>query len=67
MDADGVDGEEQVVKRFVRFALACEYQRMPIRRTAVLEKGQSCAEMYLFPMLTLRSLFKTPCQFQASL
>jgi hypothetical protein len=39
MDVDGVEGEEQLVKKFVRYALACEYQRLPIRRAAVSEKG----------------------------
>jgi hypothetical protein len=42
MDVNGVvEGDEQLVKKFVRYALACEYQRIPIRRGAVLEKGTS--------------------------
>lgn len=39
MDVEGQEGEEQLVKKFVRYVLACEYQRIPIRRVAVSEKG----------------------------
>ncbi len=40
MDVDSrSDGQDQVVKKMVRYALACEYQRMPIRRTGITEKG----------------------------
>jgi hypothetical protein len=39
MDVEGQEGEEQLVKKFVRYVLACEYQRIPIRRAAVSEKG----------------------------
>ncbi|KAE8448749.1 hypothetical protein EG329_008964 [Mollisiaceae sp. DMI_Dod_QoI] len=39
MDVDSrSDGQDQVVKKMVRYALACEYQRMPIRRTGITEK-----------------------------
>lgn len=31
--------EEQLVKRLVRYALACEYSRTPIRREGIKEKG----------------------------
>lgn len=47
-DADGVEGDEVLVKKFVRYVLACEYQRMPIRRAAILEKG-------LFSLRTISS------------
>lgn len=33
------DAQDQTVKKMVRYALACEYQRMPIRRTGITEKG----------------------------
>jgi hypothetical protein len=33
------DSQEQLVKKLVRYALACEYQRMPIRRAGISEKG----------------------------
>jgi len=40
MDVDGdVDSQDQLVKKLVRYALACEYQRVPIRRTGITEKG----------------------------
>ena len=31
----------QLVKRLVRYAIACEYSRLPIRREGIREKG-SC-------------------------
>lgn len=45
-DADGgaagdVDGSiEQLVKKLVRYALACEFGRVPIRREGIREKGR---------------------------
>lgn len=41
MEADGdeADSQDQVVKKLVRYALACEYQRMPIKRANITEKG----------------------------
>ena len=36
---EGHEGDAQVVKRFVRYALACEYQRKYIRRADVTDKG----------------------------
>ena len=42
MDIDaGEDSHDQLVKKLVRYALACEYQRMPIRRAGISEKGWS--------------------------
>lgn len=39
-EASGSGGDiDQLVKKFVRYALACEYQRIPIRKAAVSEKG----------------------------
>lgn len=35
--ADGGD-EEQLVKKLVRYALACEYARLPIKRDGIREK-----------------------------
>jgi len=32
--------EDQLVKKLVRYALACEFQRLPIRRTGITEKGE---------------------------
>ena len=44
MDVDGseADSQEQAVKKLVRYALACEYQRIPIKRANISEKG-SCS------------------------
>ena len=36
---DGEESQEQVVKKLVRYALACEFQRLPIRRSGISEKG----------------------------
>ncbi|KAF4632220.1 hypothetical protein G7Y89_g5906 [Cudoniella acicularis] len=39
MDVDGdQDNPDQVVKKFVRYALACEFQRVTIKRAALKEK-----------------------------
>lgn len=38
MDAEGEE-EDQTVKKMVRYALACEYQRVTIKRTGISEKG----------------------------
>lgn len=38
-DADAEpNSQDQLVKKLVRYALACEYQRLPIRRTGITEK-----------------------------
>jgi hypothetical protein len=39
MDVDGADSQDQAVKKLVRYALACEFQRLVIRRTGITEKG----------------------------
>ena len=39
VDGDEADSQDQVVKKLVRYALACEYQRMPIKRANIAEKG----------------------------
>jgi len=41
VDGDEADSQDQVVKKLVRYALACEYQRMPIKRTNITEKVMS--------------------------
>ncbi|KAG9228846.1 MAGE family-domain-containing protein [Amylocarpus encephaloides] len=39
MDVDsGTESQDQVVKKLVRYALACEFQRLPIRRAGISEK-----------------------------
>jgi hypothetical protein len=41
MDVDpDADSQDQVVKKLVRYALACEYQRVSIKRTGITEKGR---------------------------
>lgn len=40
LEGSGGDSDKQNVKRFVRYALSCEYQRLPIRRAGILEKGK---------------------------
>jgi len=53
------DGDEQIVKRFVRYALACEYQRMPIRRAGILEKGPfSCPTSFSIPTIAMIRTFR---------
>lgn len=42
MDVDGAESMDQAVKKLVRYALACEYQRITIKRTGISEKGQCC-------------------------
>lgn len=44
MDLDGDDGHKQVVKKLVRYALACEFQRRTIRRADIAEKGTFAAD-----------------------
>lgn len=39
IDEDEADSQDQVVKKLVRYALGCEYQRMPIKRANITEKG----------------------------
>ncbi|KAI5867735.1 MAGE-domain-containing protein [Durotheca rogersii] len=38
MERGARDAEDQVVKKLVRYALACEYARMPIRRDGIRDK-----------------------------
>ncbi|KAH8811407.1 MAGE family-domain-containing protein [Xylogone sp. PMI_703] len=38
MDLDGENSQDQSVKKLVRYALACEYSRLPITRTGIREK-----------------------------
>ena len=33
------NADDQLVKKLVRYALACEYARLPIRRDGIREKG----------------------------
>lgn len=37
---EGEGSMDQSVKKLVRYALACEYQRTTIKRTGISEKGQ---------------------------
>lgn len=39
MEVDGDENQGQIVKKLVRYALACEYQRQPIKRSGISEKG----------------------------
>lgn len=36
---EGATSQDQVVKKLVRYALACEYSRTTIKRDAIREKG----------------------------
>ncbi|KAI1212838.1 MAGE-domain-containing protein [Annulohypoxylon truncatum] len=38
MERTGDDAEDQLVKKLVRYALACEYARVPIRRDGIRDK-----------------------------
>ncbi|WPG98510.1 Hypothetical protein R9X50_00130100 [Acrodontium crateriforme] len=54
---------EQLVKKMVRFALACEYQRRPIRRTEISEKvlvggtGRQFKNVFAQAQVELRRVF----------
>ncbi len=39
VDGDIDDTQDQVVKKLVRYALACEFQRRTIKRADIAEKG----------------------------
>jgi hypothetical protein len=46
--AGDVDGSmEQLAKKLVRYALACEFGRVPIRREGIREKGMSSCQRRL--------------------
>jgi hypothetical protein len=36
------DETSQLIKNLVRYALACEYSRTPIRRDGIRDKGTEC-------------------------
>ncbi|KAK5108727.1 hypothetical protein LTR62_007874 [Meristemomyces frigidus] len=61
--ADSRGNMETMVKKLVRLALACEYQRRPIRRTDISEKVLGTAgarkfkDVFLQSQLRLRSVF----------
>lgn len=42
-DADQRDETSQLIKNLVRYALACEYSRTPIRRDGIKDKGTECS------------------------
>ena len=39
IDENEKESKDQLVKKLVRYALACEYQRLPIRREGIRDKG----------------------------
>lgn len=39
IDDSEKESKDQLVKKLVRYALACEYQRLPIRREGIRDKG----------------------------
>lgn len=41
IDDSETESKDQLVKKLVRYALACEYQRLPIRREGIRDKGLS--------------------------
>jgi hypothetical protein len=41
MDEDGDETQDQLVKKLVRYALACEYSRTSIKREGIRERGMS--------------------------
>ncbi|RKF59771.1 putative mage family protein [Golovinomyces cichoracearum] len=50
-DMDGMEDLNQTVKKFVRYALACEYQRSTIKRTGITERvigKQKCSFKQIF-------------------
>jgi len=40
MEINEEESQDQLVKKFVRYALACEYSRVPIKREGIREKGR---------------------------
>lgn len=38
----GQSADAQLAKKLVRYALACEFSRTPIRRDGIKERGQPC-------------------------
>lgn len=40
MDRSGDGAEDQLVNKLVRYALACEYARIPIKRDGIRDKGE---------------------------
>lgn len=61
MDVDGAGSnlQDQTVKRLVRYALACEYQRVRITRAGINEKGKS-------PRLVVRQVIDYDSHWQAA-
>jgi len=49
---DGYGGMEdetsQLIKKLVRYALACEFSRTPIRRDGIREKGRGLTDYFTF-------------------
>ena len=43
------NSQDQVVKKLVRYALACEYQRTSIKRSCITEKGQHLPFLFQSP------------------
>lgn len=39
VDEEENESQDQLVKKLVRYALACEYSRLPIKRDGIREKG----------------------------
>lgn len=56
--AGGADNtsEDQLVKKLVRYALACEYARIPIRRDGIRDKGSQVIVPFLTGSLANRLL-----------
>ena len=42
-DVGGRSETTQLIKNLVRYALACEYSRTPIRRDGIKDKGTRCS------------------------
>lgn len=55
MDVDGDidESQDQVVKKMVRYALACEFQRKTIKRQDISDKGGHFSVILSGKMLTL--------------
>lgn len=41
MEVEGDADKDQLIKKLVRYALACEYSRIPIKRDGIREKGRA--------------------------
>ncbi|GJC97223.1 MAGE family protein [Colletotrichum higginsianum] len=52
-----VSAEDQLAKKLVRYALACEFSRTPIRRDGIKERGRAFRKVFEMAQLQLRTVW----------